>query len=57
MLGVAANILNKQLQRADKGWSCSFWLDEVLTIPHHKTWPCYEKDTTALGMDCSFDTT
>lgn len=51
ILGVAANILHKQLRKADKGWSSTLWLDEVLTIPHHKTWPCYEKDTTASGTE------
>jgi hypothetical protein len=51
ILGVAVNILNKQSQRNDKEWSSSFWLAEMLIVSHHKTWPCYEKDTTASGMD------
>jgi hypothetical protein len=51
ILGVVANILNKQSRTADKGWSSNLGLDEVLTIPRHKTWPCYKTDTTALGMD------
>jgi hypothetical protein len=51
ILGVVVNILNKQSQTADKGWSSNLGLDEVLTIPHRKTWPCYETDTTASGMD------
>ena len=33
---VAVKILNKQSQTADKGWSCSLGLDEVLTTPHRK---------------------
>jgi hypothetical protein len=31
-----ANILNKQSRTADKGWSSSFGLGEVLTTPHRK---------------------
>jgi hypothetical protein len=31
--GVAANILNKQLQTADKGWSSSLKVEWELTIP------------------------
>ena len=34
MWRVAANILNKQLRTADKGWSTGLWLGEVLTTPH-----------------------
>jgi hypothetical protein len=29
-------------------------LAEMLIVSHHKTWPCYEKDTTASGMDWYF---
>ena len=36
------NILNKQSQTTDKGWSSSLGLDEVLTTPHHKNLPCYK---------------
>jgi len=36
------NILNKQLQTTDKGWSSSLGLDEVLTTPHHKNLPCHK---------------
>ena len=32
-------------------------LDEVLTIPHGKKWPCYETDTHASGLDWSFGIT
>ena len=41
---VAVYILNKQLWTADKGWSSSLGLGQVVTIPHHKNWPCYEMD-------------
>jgi len=34
---VAANILNEQSRTADKGWSHSLGLGEVLTTPHLKT--------------------
>jgi hypothetical protein len=33
---VAANILNKQSRKADKGWSSSLGLAVVLTTPHRK---------------------
>jgi len=39
---VAANILNKQSRAADKGWSSSMGLGEVLTTPHLKNVYCYE---------------
>ena len=32
-------------------------LDEVLTTPHGKKWPCYETDTHASGLDWSFGIT
>ena len=46
---VAANILNKQSRTADKGWSSSLGLGEVLTTPYTKI--CYETDTCASGLD------
>jgi hypothetical protein len=33
---VAANILNKQLRTADKGWPCSLGVGWGLTTPHRK---------------------
>ena len=39
---VAANILNKQSRTADKGWSSSLGLGEVLTTPHLKNVSCCE---------------
>jgi hypothetical protein len=36
MWRVAANILNKQVRRADKGWSSSLVLDEVLKTLYRK---------------------
>ena len=48
---VAVNILNKQLQTADKGWSSSLGLGEVVTAPHRKNMPCYEVDTCASDLD------
>jgi len=48
---VAESILNKQLWTADKGWSSNLGLGEVVTIPHHKNWPCNEMDTClAAGL-------
>jgi len=38
----AANILNNESRRADKGWSSSLGLGEVLTVPHRRNLPCYE---------------
>ena len=40
---VAANILNKQSQSADRGGPPAWGLGELLTTPHHKNWPCYER--------------
>jgi hypothetical protein len=37
VMRVAANILNKQSRTADKGWSSSWGLGEVLTTSHSKT--------------------
>ena len=49
---VTANILNKQLQTADKGGPPAWGLCEVLTIPHHKNVSCYESFTKkALDLD------
>jgi len=36
---VGANVLNKQSRTADKGWSYSLGLGEVLTTPHYKKYP------------------
>jgi len=36
ILRVAANILSRKSQTADKGWVSSLGLDEVLTNPHLK---------------------
>jgi hypothetical protein len=46
---IAANILNKQSQTADKGWSSG--LGVGLTTPHHKILPCYEnsQETSEMG--------
>jgi hypothetical protein len=38
---VFANVLNKQLQTDDKGWSSSWRLVEGLTTPHHRKPACY----------------
>ena len=37
---VAANILNKQSQTADKGWFPALWLGELLTTLHRKKLRC-----------------
>jgi hypothetical protein len=42
MWRVAMNILNKQLRTADKLWSSSLGLGEVLTTPHCKNVSCCE---------------
>ena len=39
---VAAVILNKQSRTADKEWSSSLGLGEVLTTPHRKNMSLYE---------------
>jgi hypothetical protein len=46
---VAANILNKQSRTADKGWSSSSGLGEMLTTPHLKN--CMEKNCNILIMN------
>jgi len=33
------------------------WLGEVLTIPHRKSWPCYETDTFAKEFLVLLDVT
>ena len=43
---VAANILNKQSRTADKRWSSSYGLGEMLTTPHRKN--CMEKNCNIL---------
>jgi hypothetical protein len=48
---VAVNILNKQLQTADKGWSSSWLLGEGLITPHHITPACYEVLHRASELD------
>ena len=49
---VAANILNKQSRKADKGWSSSLGLGEGLTTPHSKNVSCCEIFTQkALDLD------
>ena len=40
---LAASILHKQLRTSDKEWFSSSGLSEMLTIPHHKKLPCYER--------------
>jgi len=46
MWRVAANILNKQSRTADKRWSSSSGLGEMLTTPHRKN--CMEKNCNIL---------
>jgi hypothetical protein len=53
---VAAIILSKQSRTANKGWSYSLGLGEMLTTPHRRNWSCYEKDTYASDLDCFFGT-
>jgi hypothetical protein len=48
---VAANILNKQLRRADKGFSSSLGLGVGLTTPHRKNVTCYEAFESASDLD------
>jgi len=49
---IAANILNNQLQTADKGWLC-----RGLTTPHHKEPAYYEILHRASDLDRIFGTT
>jgi hypothetical protein len=49
---VVANILNKQLQAADRGWSSSLGVGRGLTIPHRKTSLIpYETETRVSDQD------
>ena len=48
---VAANILNKQLRTASKGWSSSLGLGQVQTTPHRKNVSLYELFTKASELD------
>jgi hypothetical protein len=47
---VAANILNKQLQTADKGDVQTWGLGRGLTNPYHIKPTCYEMLHRALGF-------
>jgi hypothetical protein len=51
---VAANILNKQSQTADRGGPPAWGLGLALTTPHCKKLTCYEifKDTLDLNGFC-----
>jgi len=51
---VAANILNKQSQAADMGWSSCLGVSEMLTTPDPRNWPRYKTDALAFGLDWSF---
>jgi hypothetical protein len=51
---VAVNILNKQLQTADKGWSSSLGLGVCLTTSHHKKYASYERSQEALDLNRFF---
>jgi hypothetical protein len=42
MWKVAGNILNEQSLTADKGWSYSLGVGEVLTTPNRENISCYE---------------
>ena len=47
----AANILNNQSHIANKTWSSSLILGDVLTIPDPKNWSCYKNNTYASGLE------
>jgi hypothetical protein len=47
---VAANILNKQLQAADRGWSSSLGVGQGLIIPHRKTSNLLRTISQSLGL-------
>jgi hypothetical protein len=51
---VAANILNKQLQTADKGWSFRLGFGMGLTIPHRKKEIPYEMFQSTSDLDYFF---
>jgi len=46
----AANILRKH--HGEPAWDVppAWELGKVLTTPHRKKWPCYDKDTCASGL-------
>jgi hypothetical protein len=48
---VAANIFDKQLWTANKGWSSRLGLTGVLTTPHHKLFPCYKPFTNSSDLE------
>jgi hypothetical protein len=50
----AVNILNKQLCSANKGWSASLGLGEVLRTPRHKNFPSYRTLHKASDLEWSF---
>jgi hypothetical protein len=52
---VAVNILNKQQQINDKGWSPSLGLGVGLTTLHSKKYICYEKPTRVSDLDGFFE--
>jgi hypothetical protein len=54
---VAVNILNKQLQTADKGCPPAWRLGRGLTTPHRKKETRYEMLQRALELDRCFGTT
>jgi hypothetical protein len=43
------NVLNKQSWTADKGWSTSLGLGDVLTTSQLKNWPCCETSGYQCG--------
>jgi len=54
---IGANILNKQLQIADNGWSSSGgvgWAGKGLTTPHCDNPACYKMLHRALELDGLF---
>ena len=51
---LAANISNKQSRTADKGWSSSLGLDDVLTTPYLKTYHVMNVRTESLGPGLIF---
>jgi hypothetical protein len=46
----AANMLNKELQTADKEWSSILWIGWGLTIPYHNRLSCYKMLHRALDF-------
>jgi hypothetical protein len=48
---VAANILNKQSQIADKAWSSRLGLGVGLTSPHCKSLSCYKMFQSTLDLE------